>query len=119
MTLRWLYQGARPRWVRLRTWEHIFGVGYRAGRDDAVRRVQALADARDREHAWYCCTVKCLLDGRHADPTDPVKIQELLGAWGENPPPIREHRTVPCPGTCTCPTGPDVAEIRTALAERT
>lgn len=92
-----------------------------AERDKAVAQVQAvreLAAERDRHHAAYCCTVECPEpDGRHGDPTDPVRISELVGAWSDNPPPMREHRTIPCPGTCTCPTGPDVADIRRALED--
>lgn len=34
---RWLYQGVRPRWVRLRSWERIFEDGYRAALEDAAR----------------------------------------------------------------------------------
>lgn len=33
----WLYQGVRPRWVRLRTWERIFEDGYRAALEDVAR----------------------------------------------------------------------------------
>lgn len=32
----WLYQGIRPRWVRLRTWERIFEDGYRAALANVV-----------------------------------------------------------------------------------
>ena len=83
--------------------------------DPRVARVLALADERNRQHAAYCCTVDCPDAGQHTDPTDPIRIEELVGILGVNPPALREHRTIPCPRTCTCPTGPDVAAIRAAV----
>ena len=72
----------------------------------AVRAALALTDELVREHKPGCCAGgDCLLGGEHTHPDDPVRISELAGLWSDDPPPLREHRMVPCPRDCNlgCP----------------
>lgn len=62
-----------------------------------------LAAELEAEHKPGCCAGgDCLLGGEHTHPDDPILASELVGIFSDNPPPMREHRMIPCPRECDC-----------------
>jgi hypothetical protein len=73
-------------------------------------RVAELADTWDTDHADWCCTKGCANPtGRHERvrfvPVDPAPASRVILDGSD-----------PCPGSCTCDTGPRVAGLRELLA---